>query len=204
MRGEVVTLPAEEKTEFPDQREELVLSATCNHLMCKVSGCWLGRVGHWLPWCSRRKVEFCWISERHCHLIIRTSTVHLLENVSETFMGCPQVSWGLGLLVLVPLWRHKIQPFSDQGRRTFWHAEWPYPVSVSENVHPNAESCALGSEKWHPSKQSLLGMVWWVAWEKSMDCFLPLKMVCFLLVEKIELHSNKDAAIAEVFVLGEG
>lgn len=37
-----------------------------------------------------------------------------------------------------------------------------------------------------------------------MDCFLPLKMVCFLLMEKIELRSNEDAAIAEVFVLGEG
>lgn len=38
MRGVVVTLLAEEKTEFPDQREGLVLSAVCKHLMCKVAG----------------------------------------------------------------------------------------------------------------------------------------------------------------------
>lgn len=37
-----------------------------------------------------------------------------------------------------------------------------------------------------------------------MDCFLPLKMVCFFLMEKIELHSNKDSGIAEGFVLEEG
>lgn len=47
-----------------------------------------------------------------------------------------------------------------------------------------------------------LGIVWWVAWEKNMDCFLPLKVFC--LMEKIELYSNKVAAIAEGFVLGEG
>lgn len=33
-----MTLRAEEKIEFPDQREGLVLSAICNHLMCKVAG----------------------------------------------------------------------------------------------------------------------------------------------------------------------
>lgn len=37
-----------------------------------------------------------------------------------------------------------------------------------------------------------------------MDCFLPLKVFCLVLMEKIELYSNKVAAIAEGFVLEEG
>lgn len=106
-----------------DQRERLFLSAICSHLMCKVAGSsWLGRVGLWLPWCSWKKMEFCWISERCCLLIIRTNTMHLLENVLETFMGCPQVSWGLGLFVLVPVWRHKIQPPVVGAAGHVWHA----------------------------------------------------------------------------------
>lgn len=49
-----------------------------------------------------------------------------------------------------------------------------------------------------------LGIVWWVAWEKNMDCFLPLRVFCLVLMEKIELYSNKVAAIAEGSALGEG
>lgn len=35
-----------------------------------------------------------------------------------------------------------------------------------------------------------------------MDCFLPLTVFCLVLMEKIELHFNKVATIAEVFVFG--
>ena len=37
-----------------------------------------------------------------------------------------------------------------------------------------------------------------------MDCFLPLKVFCLVSMEKIELYSNKVAAIVKGFVLGEG
>lgn len=47
-----------------------------------------------------------------------------------------------------------------------------------------------------------LEIVWQVAWEKSMDCFLPLEVFCLVLMQKIELYFNKVATIAEDFVLG--
>lgn len=37
-----------------------------------------------------------------------------------------------------------------------------------------------------------------------MDCFLPLKVFCLVLMEKIELYSNRVAVIAERFVLEGG
>jgi len=36
-----------------------------------------------------------------------------------------------------------------------------------------------------------LGVVWWVSWEQNMDCFLPLKAFCLVLMEKTESYFNK-------------
>lgn len=75
---------------------------------------------------------------------------------------------------------------------------------MSENTHQNAESCPLDPEKWHPRKQSLLECSLVRGLGKKHGLFPASEGVFSVLMEKIELYSNKAAEITEVFVLGEG
>lgn len=101
---------------------------------------------------------------------------------------------------VVPLDRHKIQSPDEQGRRTFSACGVMQQVLVKSP--PKCPVLWVQKDDTQGNKVYLC-VGWWVAWEKNMDCFLSPKVFCLLPMEKIELYSNKVAAIAEGFVLGE-
>lgn len=102
---------------------------------CNFAESWKGAVF----WLSGTALCVCW---RMCRKRVRG--IHRFARDS----GCS-------------LWCHfadtKSSPVVNGTGGHFRHAEWPYATSISKNTHQNAESCALGPEKWQPRKQSLLG-----------------------------------------------
>lgn len=160
LKSAVVTLLSEEEADHAVTSSKGRTVFKCHlQLLSVQSGCFLAEKGWALvSWIQSEKdgilLNLGNLLSSDCQDQYRASAGRCAGNMGGPSAGLAQDS---GYLLWCHLADTKSSPSVNRAGEHFWHAEWAYATSVSENVHQNAESCALGPERWHPRKQSLLG-----------------------------------------------